>query len=114
VILDRAAALRRMGGDERLFGEIAQFFIEDSPGLLRDAEAGIRANDPVRVALAAHTLKGLASNFDSDTVVEAALQLETLGRSGRLDGARDLLEQLQARVTLLNEQLSDYGLRAED
>ena len=103
-----------MGGDERLFGEIAQFFIEDSPGLLQDMHHGLETGNAMHVALAAHTLKGLASNFDADEVVQIALQLETLGRSGQLGGAEELLDRLQSRVANLNDHLSVYGVSSED
>ena len=76
---DREGALGRLGGDEELFGELVQFFLEDTPGLLNLLRSGLRDNDWAPVERAAHGLKGLASNFGATRAVEAARTVERLG-----------------------------------
>ena len=85
-IVDREGALKRMGGDERLFQDMVQFFIEDAPGLLAEMETANRAGDADSVARAAHSLKGLAANFGATDAIAAAQTLEKEVKASGLAG----------------------------
>lgn len=109
--LDEALALSRVGGDFELLREVVGLFLDDYPQAVEKIRAALAANDASGVEHHAHSLKGSVSTFGAQDVFEAALELETLGRSGSLTGAqkglitlenalRDLrpdLEALQAR-----------------
>ena len=69
-------ALRRLGGDEQLFQELATYFIEDSGELLKTIRIGIAANTVESIERAAHGLRGLAANFDAEQVVSIATTIE--------------------------------------
>jgi HPt (histidine-containing phosphotransfer) domain-containing protein len=99
-----------MGGDEALFQSIVRFFDEDSPGLLQQIRAGIRAGDAEQVMRAAHSLKGLAANFNAETTVAVAMQMQEIGQSGSIQAALalDTLSELEREVSRLNEALAPY------
>jgi HPt (histidine-containing phosphotransfer) domain-containing protein len=92
--IDREAALRRLGGDERLFADIVGFFREDAPPLLRSLQDAIRDRDPDQIARSAHSLKGLAANLGDDALIDAALAVERAARARQLA----LAEGLSAKV----------------
>src|ERR1019366_4719707 len=75
--------LARVGGDRELLAEISRLFVDDAPRHLEQISAAIEARDGESLRRAAHGLKGAAANFDADGVVNAARELEDIGRSGK-------------------------------
>ncbi|MGE0757163.1 MAG: response regulator [Pirellulaceae bacterium] len=100
-IVDFDGCMRRLNGDLELFREFVEIFHEDSPGLVEAIRRGVALRDSVQLARAAHSLKGLTSNFGARGAVEAAKQLEEIGEQHRwadADAALELLDQSLARL----------------
>jgi CheY-like chemotaxis protein len=99
VVPEREALLARLDGDENLLRELAGMFLEDYPRLLEETHAALTASDASRLERTAHKLQGAVRNFSRGPAVEAAQQLETLAREGRLTEAegtyRELVEALE-------------------
>jgi HPt (histidine-containing phosphotransfer) domain-containing protein len=106
--MNRQAALKRLGGDERLFADLVQFFEGDAPALLEQADQGVRSRNPEEVRRAAHTLKGLAAGFEAEAAAAAALRLEQLAHSGAVAGGEAALAELRREVARLLEALRPY------
>jgi len=62
--------------------------------LVPELEAAIASADGPTILRAAHTLKGAARGVTAETVAEAALQIEMLGRSGEVSTAAELFQNL--------------------
>ncbi|QEG36917.1 Hpt domain-containing protein [Bythopirellula goksoeyrii] len=69
---DLNAALERLGGSRELLRDMIGFYLEDYTILLDRIEDAAEAGDPISLARSAHSLKGLASNFDATEVIEAS------------------------------------------
>ena len=95
-ILDLSTAMANLDGDTELLQEIIDIFIETGQEQLQSLADGIAAGDTEKVAVEAHGMKGGASNFSALRFVAAALQLEQLAKQGTLDGAEQLLADMQA------------------
>ncbi|CAK9082411.1 Hybrid signal transduction histidine kinase J [Durusdinium trenchii] len=108
VSIDYKASLARLGGDEDLFLELVQLFEEDAPSLLDDIDAGVAKREDEQVARAAHSLKGLASNFGAQAAIEAALEVETAGRSAEWNGIHAKVTSLRGAISQVTEALKDY------
>jgi two-component system sensor histidine kinase/response regulator len=101
-LLDRTAALQRVGGDEEMLRELVQIFREESPRTLHAlCDSFDRGNAP-GVKLHAHTFKGSLAFFGAEQALAWAHRLETMGRHGDLSqagaalgGLKDALRQLQ-------------------
>ena len=102
---DRQEALERVGGDEELLKEIAELFVEDAPELIEKLRGAVAAGDAAGVETAAHSLKGSVANFGAEEAVAAALRLEQMGREGQLDGAPDAMENLEAEIAVVKDEL---------
>ena len=87
-LFDKQAALKRLGGSMDLLKDMFQFFIEDAPVLLDTLDKSLAEEDTEEAYRAAHSLKGLASNFDADAVTGPAKQIEEHLRKKDLDSAR--------------------------
>jgi CheY-like chemotaxis protein/HPt (histidine-containing phosphotransfer) domain-containing protein len=94
-VLDQAAfeQLRAtMGAD--FLGELLPTFIEDSGELVGTMRRALGARDTDAFRRAAHSLKSNAASFGALTLSHLARDLETLAKSGSLDGAAGRVERL--------------------
>jgi HPt (histidine-containing phosphotransfer) domain-containing protein len=105
IVFDKAVALSRVGGDLELLKEIAVLFLEDYPKSLSELRAAIEAGDAKGVERTAHGLKGSVSNFGAEPAVNAALQLETMGRARQLVEVEQVLHSLELALAALRPEL---------
>ena len=97
-VLDR---LRATMGDGT-FGDLVSTFVEDTRELVATMRHALAGQDVAAFRRAAHSLNSNAAGFGARTLSGLARDLETLAKTGRLDGAAAPLEQLTAeceRVT---------------
>jgi PAS domain S-box-containing protein len=106
-VFDRARALQLVGGDEALLAEIVGVFHEDGPRLIDGIREAVAARDANRLCRSAHSLKGSLGCLSATPACEAALRLETLGRSGDLSDAPHALETLESELSRLTAALAD-------
>lgn len=105
VVFNKEIALSRVGGDAELLKEIAILFLDDYPKSLSELREAIEAGDAKRVERSAHGLKGSVSNFGARPAVEAALQLETMGRAQKLVEVKQVLRTLELALAALRPEL---------
>lgn len=84
-----------IGDDTSLLLEVIDIFIDTGPAMLTAIKSALEAEDAQALEKTAHALKGSAGNFGAQAVVRSAAALETLGNSGSLAGARELLGELE-------------------
>jgi len=108
-LIDRAQVLRRVGGDLDLLKELTEIFLEECPQLLTSVREAIAGRDGEALERAAHKIKGAVSNFSAHAAVEAALQLETMGREGDLTGAESVCVALESSIERLKPALAALG-----
>ena len=105
------AALERLDGDAELLSMLIAVYLEDSVELLARLTAAIDQRDAANAERAAHSLKGLASNFDAFPAVETALAIETAARQGDWPAVTVGLPPLELEVSRLRQALADYQQR---
>ena len=102
---DKPVALNRMGGDEDVFSELVAIFLTEGPKSLARVQRGVSSGDPKAITEAAHALKGSLSILAANDAVDAAQTVETLGRSGDLQGAQEAAAALAVEVRRLTGDL---------
>ena len=108
-VIDVAASLRRMGNNRELFCEVVGIYDEDSPQLLDRIRAAVHDGDAARLHRAAHSLKGLVSNFGASAAAEAAYVLERMGTSRALAGSEEALRVLEHELGRLSKALEPFA-----
>lgn len=108
-ILNLAAALDRVGGDQGLLEEVALLFLDTSSDLFTEIGHAVEARDARALERAAHTLKGSVGNFGADAAFQAAFQLEKMGRSGNLTGVDEAYHALETEMERLRPALATLG-----
>lgn len=109
LVLDRALALSRVGGDEDLLREIAGLFLDDYPNLVEKIKQALAANDARGLERASHSLKGSVANFGADPAYQAALELERIGRSNDMAQALAAYQRLEQSLNSLQPELADLA-----
>lgn len=104
-LFDKSVALSRVGGDAELLKEIAVLFLDDYPKSLSELREAIQSGDAKRVERTAHGLKGSVSNFGALPAVDAALQLENMGRTEKLVEVEQVLRSLELALAALRPEL---------
>jgi two-component system sensor histidine kinase/response regulator len=105
-VLERATALARVGGDLDLLKEIGALFLDEYPRVLNDIHRALAAGDAPTLERSAHGLKGSVANFGARAAVDAAFQLEQLGRAHKLEQVPPALAALERALACLHTELS--------
>ncbi len=101
-------ALQSLDNDHDLLVDQMEFFLQDAPTLLAQADAAFEQQDPRQLQLSAHRLKGMLARYACREAAELAAQLEQHAASGDLAAARQLLPQLAPRVEQLRSAIDQY------
>ncbi len=109
--IDRTSALQKLGGDEELLLEIIGLYLDDCPKVMERLSAALAEGDAEGVWKAAHRLKGSVGSLAAQPALEAARDLETVGRAGDLEEAAAAFERLEHELERLAAALT--ALRAE-
>jgi HPt (histidine-containing phosphotransfer) domain-containing protein len=104
-------SVTRLGGDEELFADILDIFLEDAPKLLAEASHSLGSGDSETLERAAHTLKGLSANFAAPAAVEAGYAVELLAREHRLQSAAMCFPRLETELHRLEAALRAFRSR---
>jgi len=100
VAWDANKALERLGGDEKLFREVMEIFIEETPKLMARLHQAVAAGDAHGIESTAHSLNGELSYFGA-AAASKARELEERGRESHLEHTAELLASFQNEVTAL-------------
>jgi signal transduction histidine kinase/DNA-binding response OmpR family regulator len=104
-VLDREAALARVGDDPGLLRELIGIFRNEAPRLMTQIRQAIDAADARQLQQSAHALKGSAAVFGASAVCDLARKLEESGAAGNLAGSRETSTVLEQELDLLRPAL---------
>ncbi|NLX13706.1 MAG: response regulator [Phycisphaerales bacterium] len=100
---DKAKALEMLGGDEELFEEAMNIFLEQTPRVVLDMVSAAESADTQRLRSLAHGLKGSAASLAAEPIRQTAWSLEQMAENGDLSLAEATLDQLQQCLHKLQE-----------
>ena len=87
VLWGKDEAVERLGGDEELFWELCEIFLQESPKLLQKLGKAMAESDADAVMRAAHSLKGELGYLGAVNAVQASGALEHMGHEKNLSEA---------------------------
>jgi len=82
-------------GEPDIVQELAEAFQFETPPLLETLRQAVTEGQPEQLKRAAHNLKGSSNNLGARTMAALSAELETLGKSGTIEGAAELVTRLQ-------------------
>ena len=105
---DGAELLERVDNDWEFLSDTVQMLAADGPALLEEIRRAAAAGDAPSVGKAAHTLKGMISNFCASETQAGALAVEQIGKSGDLSSLPPALGLLQMHLQGLIADLNEF------
>jgi HPt (histidine-containing phosphotransfer) domain-containing protein len=105
-ILDLAALLDSVGGDQELLDELAGTFTAEIPGWISALRAAVSSGDSPTLFRVAHGVTGAVGYFKATGARQAAADLEAMGREGKLEKAAAAVDLLQGKLLELSAFLS--------
>lgn len=112
--LDRAALADNFGDDHELLHDLLALFDQNTPNLLTQLDAAVRAHQATDIEQVAHRLAGALSNLCAMTAAHAAKALEATGRAGDLTNAPAQLADLAAKTAAARAALGQFLGRGDD
>jgi CheY-like chemotaxis protein len=104
-MLNTAAALARLGGDERVLAEAGHMFLVECSRLMAEVREAIHRNNASALEHAAHTIKGSVGPLSAWKAYETARRLEELGHQGRLKDAEGVYANLETEMDRLRHDM---------
>ena len=92
-VLDNLRMLQEEG-QEDFVQSMIDLYVKTTPQLLASIHTAIALGNPTELQHAAHTLKGNSNSLGATQVADLSKRLEMIGRSGTVDGAVELNEEL--------------------
>lgn len=105
-------AMRRLSGDESLYGACMRAFLDDST--VEQLNVSIENGSWDEAFTAAHALKGVAGNMGFVPLMHRTGQLIVLIRGGRMQEIPQALEQVNSAYRDVIDGIHQYFTYAED
>jgi signal transduction histidine kinase/DNA-binding response OmpR family regulator/HPt (histidine-containing phosphotransfer) domain-containing protein len=103
---DYADALR--AADAWIIETIGQDFLDDCPRQMKEIGDALQAADFASLRRSAHTLRGLAGNFNATRIAELASELEQFGNQADVPQAGLVYSRLQSEIEALKMALVNF------
>ena len=100
-ILNRPAALKRMGGNQELMEEYLQLAMKDLDARTPMLAAALAANDAAEVRSVAHAMKSIGLTMEAGQVADLGLRIQSAGEQGDVALARRLFERMETALERL-------------
>jgi signal transduction histidine kinase/CheY-like chemotaxis protein/HPt (histidine-containing phosphotransfer) domain-containing protein len=94
-----------IGQDFSFLSELIHIFLQDSPQHIATLRTAFASGATTDLHRAAHTLKGNSAEFGATAFSNLCRELETMAKSGQLDGAADLITQIEVAYIPLKNTL---------
>jgi HPt (histidine-containing phosphotransfer) domain-containing protein len=109
------ASLRELQdeGDPDIVAEVGGLFLKHSPDKVKAILVALETGDAKGLYLAAHSLKSSSAYIGAMRLSALARDLEMMGRSGALEGARDLADRMQEEFNLATKALQAEIARSD-
>ena len=109
------ASLRELQdeGDPDIVAEVGGLFLKHSPDKVKAILEALETGDAKGIYLAAHSLKSSSAYIGAMRLSALARDLEMMGRSGALEGARDAADRLQEEFNLAAKALQAEIARSD-
>jgi len=99
--------LKAFDNDWGFLTEVLEVFFSDYPRQLETLRRAAETGEAATYQRAAHSLKGMLRNFQSEPAAERAFELEKRGQTGNLAGTEPLIDALAQDLKRLEQELRE-------
>jgi two-component system, sensor histidine kinase and response regulator len=109
LLVDRKAILESLENDSEFLKTLIGIFLANCPAKLAAIRAAVVACDASQVMKASHSLRGAVSVFGAKGAVDAAHNLESMGREGKQEGLAEAFALLEREMALVARALEEIA-----
>jgi len=106
--IDVDELLTNCADDWDLVRQVVRVFRADAPRMLSRIRESLAAGDSTALHRAAHSFKGSVATFGPSACLDAARELERIGREGGVEAATAELESLERHLVRLESDLTEF------
>jgi HPt (histidine-containing phosphotransfer) domain-containing protein len=99
--------LKALDNDWGFLTEVLEVFFSDYPRQLETLRRAAGTGEAATFQRAAHSVKGMLRNFQSESAAERAFELEKKGQTGNLAGTEPLIDALAQDLKRLEQELRE-------
>jgi HPt (histidine-containing phosphotransfer) domain-containing protein len=92
--------------------QLIDVYLEETPSLLKAMDTAVAQTDAGAMQQAAHTLKSSSASLGAMTLSKLCEQLESLGHSQSMTGAREIVVQLESEYERVKTALQIIGVNS--
>ena len=94
-VLDSIRNLKGVGG-EKMVSRVISIYLSNAPTLVDGLKESLLGNDAEAIRISAHALKSSSQNVGAMALAHLSLQIEAMGRDGRLEQPGKYIDELDA------------------
>ncbi|MBF0234874.1 MAG: response regulator, partial [Desulfamplus sp.] len=106
-IFDHDAFLKRLGGSETLFMQLASKFPSLLSKNIKQLKEAVNKEDAEEIRMCAHATKGMCANFSANRLCNMASLIEDAAKEGNTDVCFSLMKNIEQEFIALESVLSD-------
>jgi HPt (histidine-containing phosphotransfer) domain-containing protein len=103
--MEGKALLEYLDNDPQLLREVIGVFLADCPQRIAELRTAVMARNLVQIVSASHALRGSVGTFGAKKAIEAARELESIGRQEKLKGIEEAFSALERELALVASSL---------
>jgi HPt (histidine-containing phosphotransfer) domain-containing protein len=104
-VFDRQVLLNSLMDNEQLVKTITKIFLEDLPGRIVELSEYVKQNDPEKVKMQAHMIKGASASVSGVALSAVATEMVWAAESGMLGNMKSLVKELEIQFELLRKEM---------
>ncbi len=108
-ILDIETALSDMSGDQEIYEEVAELFVNDTPRILSEMKSVYKKNDITTINRHAHSIKSSSRTVGGMRLSTVAARLEEETNNSNLSNIENLIEEMIDEFEKLKNALIEKG-----
>jgi HPt (histidine-containing phosphotransfer) domain-containing protein len=94
-VLDYQHALTELEGDEEIYQEVLEIYLEDTPDIIERIQQAYSTGDSDSLSIEAHSLKSSSRIIGGIRLSDIAAKLEADSKDGNLGNAPTLITQIK-------------------
>ncbi len=98
-VFDRAGALERLGGDEKILARVVDLLLTTVPDDIAAIRQALDAGNIQVATRHAHSIKGAAASVGADALSSSAARFEQSGKEGNIDKLIRFFPELEQHLT---------------
>jgi len=111
--IDITKAMDVVDGDNDLFKELVDNFVEQIPDEMNKLKSTIESKNAQLIEETAHSLRGAIAVFGGKKTLQLVSEIENMGRNSQIHEIHEIYQQFELEMEKMNQYLSKFGWESD-